>query len=121
MSASYCDKHSDWRGYPMESCPYCYPPEIDQLEEAKQEIASLREALEFYADYEEWVDYKAVCADGTEVDSHFDGDMGQRARDALGIATPEETGPSLPPSHHVRCDLKSCQGSDRCFERNRDR
>ena len=47
------------------------------------ETKRLREALEFYADYEEWVDYKAVCTDGTGVDSHFDGDMGQRAREAL--------------------------------------
>lgn len=41
------------------------------------DIESLRNALEFYADYEEWVDYK-------EVDSHFDGDLGARARKALG-------------------------------------
>jgi hypothetical protein len=25
------------------------------------------------------IDYKAVCEDGTEVDSHFDGDMGAKA------------------------------------------
>jgi hypothetical protein len=48
-----------------------------------ERIKALRECLKFYADENEWIDYKAVCEDGTEVDSHFDGDMGAKAIAAL--------------------------------------
>jgi len=68
---------------------------------ALAKLKTAEEALEYYGDREEWFDYKAV---GTHegiphaVDSHFDGDLGAKAREALksirADAGPAESGES---------------------------
>jgi len=50
-------------------------------------IDKLEVVLRYYADEHEWLDYKAYARVGNKlcrVDSHFDGDNGKRAREALG-------------------------------------
>lgn len=49
-------------------------------------IDVIKEALEFYANENEWIDYKAECSyknHTMRVHSHFDDDFGAKARAAL--------------------------------------
>lgn len=67
---------------------------LETYEQLKAENTALRKALEYYADENEWIDYKAECSHNgvTErVHSHFDDDFGAQARAALDINEMNET------------------------------
>jgi hypothetical protein len=66
---------------------------LDDLNQERETVARLTEALQFYADEQEWHNFRTVGwdseGDAVQFDSRFDSDLGAKARAALPETYPK--------------------------------